>query len=394
MTQSSATARISDIIAHRSASLLSFGVSMPSTNQINVNSGDNLLLVGTIKGAFLFRSGGAREKWEKAGPYFPGRSIYALAHDGRNGRNRLWAAVNSPYWGSFLSSSNDFGLTWSDPETYNIKFPEGSDVSLKQIWQIAEGHPNEPDTLYCGVEPAALFKSTDAGETWSLDRGLFDHPHRTQWMPGGGGLCLHTILPDPSNDKRLFIAISTGGVYRTDDGGQNWQPRNVGVRAQFLPPDQQYPEWGQCVHKIVSHPSNPQRMFLQNHWGLYRSDNGADSWQDIANGVPSDFGFAMEVDPHDANTAYIIPLESDEFRCTPEGKLRVYRTRNAGDSWEALENGLPQEHALETVLRDGLSADSLQPTGLYFGTRNGKLFGSKDGGDSWTAIVESLPAIV
>ena len=182
---------------------------MPTTNQINVSSGDNLLLVGTIKGAFLFRSGGAREKWEKAGPYFPGRSIYALAHDGRNGRNRLWAAVNSPFWGSFLSSSNDFGLTWSDPETYNIKFPEGSDVSLKQIWQIAEGHPNEPDTLYCGVEPAALFKSTDAGETWSLDRGLFDHPHRTQWMPGGGGLCLHTILPDPSNPDRMFVAIST-----------------------------------------------------------------------------------------------------------------------------------------------------------------------------------------
>src|SRR5207302_7907444 len=163
---------------------------------------------GHDKGAFLFRSDGAREKWERAGPYFPGRSIYALAHDGRNGRKRLWAAVNSPFWGSFLSSSNDFGLTWSDPETYNIKFPEGSDVSLKQIWQIAEGHPNEPDTLYCGVEPAALFKSADAGETWSLDRGLFDHPHRTQWMPGGGGLCLHTILPDPSNPDRMFVAIS------------------------------------------------------------------------------------------------------------------------------------------------------------------------------------------
>src|SRR6266498_3085152 len=510
---------------------------MPSTNNINVNSGDNLVLVGTMKGAFVFRSDGSRQKWDEAGPYFPGRSVYAMAYDGRNGRKRLWAAVNSSFWGSFLSSSNDFGENWSDPERYNIKFPEGSEVALKQIWQIAEGHPSAPDTLYCGVEPAALFKSTDAGETWSLDRGLFDHPHRTQWMPGGGGLCLHTILPDPSNDQRLFIAISTGGVYRTDDGGQNWQPRNQGVRAQFLPPDQQYPEWGQCVHKIVSHPSNPQRMFLQkmaartgsrairacahsschqtsntpsgdsactkssvtrrilsecfyrrwrpelaaaqsgrartvpatrpaiprvgtvraqnrqspvessanvftedggqnwqprnqgvraqflppdqqypewgqcvhkivshpsnpqrmflqNHWGLYRSDNGGDSWTDIANGVPSDFGFAMEVDPNDPRSAYIIPLESDEFRCTPEGKLRVYRTRNAGESWEALENGLPQENALETVLRDGLSADSLQPAGIYFGTRNGKLFGSKDSGDSWTGILESLPPIV
>jgi len=366
---------------------------MPSTNQINVSSGDNLLLVGTIKGAFLFRSGGAREKWEKAGPYFPGRSIYALAHDGRNGRNRLWAAVNSPFWGSFLSSSNDFGLTWSDPETYNIKFPEGSDVSLKQIWQIAEGHPNEPDTLYCGVEPAALFKSTDAGETWSLDRGLFDHPHRTQWMPGGGGLCLHTILPDPSNPDRMFVAISTGGVYRTDDAGKNWQPRNKGIRAKFLPPDQQYPEWGQCVHKVVNHPSNPNRMFLQHHWGVYRSDDAGDSWNDIGNGLPSDFGFAMEMNPHDANTVYIIPIESDEFRCTPEAKLRVYRTKNAGDSWDPLTEGLPQEDALETILRDNLKADANDPMGLYFGTRSGKLFGSKNGGDSWTMITEGLPAI-
>jgi photosystem II stability/assembly factor-like uncharacterized protein len=304
---------------------------MPNPNQIDVKSGDNLVLVGTMKGAFLFRSDATREKWEEAGPYFPGRSVYSMAYDGRHGRSRLWAAVNSSFWGSFLSSSDDFGKTWSNPERYNIKFPDGSEVSLKQIWQIAKGHPSEPDTIYCGVEPAALFKSTDGGESWSLVRGLFDHPHRTQWQPGGGGLCLHTILPDPSNDQRLFVAISTGGVYRTDDGGQNWQPRNKGVRAQFLPPDQRFPEWGQCVHKIVSHPSNPQRMFLQNHWGLYRSDDGADNWQDIANGVPSDFGFALEIDPHDANTAYIIPIESDEFRCTPEAKLRVYRTVNAGD---------------------------------------------------------------
>jgi photosystem II stability/assembly factor-like uncharacterized protein len=292
-----------------------------------------------------------------------------------------------------LSSSDDFGKTWSNPEQYNIKFPEDSEVSLKQIWQIAPGHPSEPDTLYCGVEPAALFKSTDGGESWSLVRGLFDHPHRTQWQPGGGGLCLHTILPDPTNDQRLFIAISTGGVYRTDDGGENWQPRNQGVRAQFLPPDQQYPEWGQCVHKIVSHPSNPGRMYLQNHWGLYRSDDGADSWQDIANGVPSDFGFALEIDPHEANTAYIIPIESDEFRCTPEAKLRVYRTQNAGASWEALTEGLPQKDAFETILRDSMKADTNAPTGLYFGTRSGKLFASKNGGDSWRAITEGLPAI-
>ena len=365
---------------------------MPAINHVEVRPNDNLLFVGTMKGAFLFRSNASREKWEEAGPYFAGRSIYALAYDGREGRQKLWAAVNSPFWGSFLSSSNDFAKTWSDPETYNIKFPEGSEVSLKQIWQI-EMDPHQSDTLYCGVEPAALFKSTDAGETWSLDRGLFDHPHRTQWTPGGGGLCLHTILPDPSNPKRMWVAISTGGVYRTEDGGKNWQPRNKGICARFMPPDQQYPEFGQCVHKVVNHPSNPDRMFLQHHWGVYRSDDAGDSWADIGKGLPSDFGFAMERDPHDPNTVYIIPIESDEFRCTPEGKLRVYRTRNGGDSWEPLTEGLPQEDALETILRDNLNADANNPTGLYFGTRSGKVFGSKNGGDSWTMIRDGLPPI-
>ena len=366
---------------------------MPNPIQVNVSSGDNLLLVGTTKGAFVFRSDASRQNWEEAGPYFPGRSIYALAYDGRNSRQRLWAAVNSPYWGSFLSSTDDFGKTWSDPESYNIKFPEGSDVSLKQIWQIVAGHPGEDDTLYCGVEPAALFKSTDGGTTWAIERGLFDHPHRTQWMPGGGGLCLHTILPDPTNPQRMWIAISTGGVYRTDDGGQNWQPRNHGICARFMPPDQQYPEWGQCVHKVVNHPSNPDRMFLQHHWGVYKSENAGDSWEDIGQGLPSDFGFAMEMDPHDANTVYILPIESDEFRCTPEGKLRVYRTQNGGNSWEPLTEGLPQQDALETILRDNMNADANNPTGLYFGTRSAKIFGSIDGGDSWTTIKDGLPPV-
>jgi photosystem II stability/assembly factor-like uncharacterized protein len=365
---------------------------MPTPTQIDVNAGDNLLLVGTTKGAFLFRSDTQRANWSEAGPYFPGRSVYALAYDSRNGRNKLWAAVNSPYWGSFLSSSEDFGKTWSDPESYNIKFPEGSDVSLKQIWQIVND-PHDADTLYCGVEPAALFKSTDGGKTWALNRGLFDHPHRTQWMPGGGGLCLHTILPDPSNAKRLFAAISTGGVYRSDDGGETWEPRNKGICARFMPPDQQYPEWGQCVHKVVSHPSNPNRMFLQHHWGVYRSDNAGDSWDDIGKGLPSDFGFAMEIDPHDANTVYIIPIESDEFRCTPDGKLRVYRTKDGGNSWHALTAGLPQQDALETILRDNMDADVSSPTGLYFGTRSGKVFGSNNGGDSWTLIKDGLPPV-
>lgn len=367
---------------------------MPATNHVKPDAGDTLLMVGTMKGAFLLRADAQCTNWDIGGPYLHGRAIYALAYDERNGRGRLWAAVNSSYWGSYLSASDDFGRRWTEPETYGIKFPEGSDVSLKQIWQIAAGHGDEPDTLYCGVEPAALFKSTDAGATWSIVKGLYDHPHRRQWMPGGGGLCLHTILPDPRDRQRMHVAISTGGHYRTDDGGETWSARNVGVRAQFLPPGNRYPEFGQCVHKIVSHPLHSNRMFLQNHWGLYRSDDGGDSWEDIANGVPSDFGFAMEIDHQDPDTAYIIPLESDEFRCTPEAKLRVYRTRDAGASWQALSEGLPQENAFETVLRDGMSGDRRLPMGLYFGTRSGKLYGSSDGGESWRSIMEGLPPVV
>ncbi len=367
---------------------------MPETSHIDAKSGDVLLLVGTMKGAFLLKSTAERTDWTVGGPYFPGRAIYALAHDQRNGRNRLWAAVNSSFWGSYLSTSDNLGRDWSEPEAYSIKFPEGSDTALKQIWQLEEGHGDDPDTIFCGVEPAALFRSDDAGASWSLVQGLFDHPHRPQWQPGGGGLCLHTILQDRSNRDRMHIAISTGGCYRTDDGGKSWNARNVGVRADFLPPEHRYPEFGQCVHKMVSHRANPDRMFLQNHWGLYRSDDGADSWTDIANGVPSDFGFAMVGDPNDANSVFIIPLESDEFRCVPEAKLRVYRTRNAGESWEPLANGLPQENAFESVLRDGMGTDSLNPAGIYFGTRSGKLFGSNNAGESWQSIAKGLPPIV
>jgi photosystem II stability/assembly factor-like uncharacterized protein len=326
------------------------------------------------------------------GPFFRGQSVYAMAYDGRNGRNRLWAGTSSMFWGTVLRSSDDFGETWTNPETYNVKFPEGSEASLQQIWQIAPGAPNDPDTLYCGVMPAALFESKDAGATWSLVEGLYDHPHRQKWTPGFGGLCLHSILPDPSHSGRIFVAISTGGVYRTDDGGETWRTSHTGVRAQFLP--DKYPEFGQCVHKIVRHPARPERIFLQNHWGLYRTDDAGDSWKDIANGVPSDFGFAMEVDPHDPETVYIVPLDSDEFRCSAEGALRVYRTRNGGESWEPLTNGLPQEKAYETVLRDALVADPLSPTGLYFGTRSGKIYGSSDAGENWHLIKGDMPPVV
>ena len=356
------------------------------------NGGGVMLLVGTMKGAFLFRSDAARKKWQADGPHFPGESVYAMMHDTRGGRHRTFAASVSNHWGGTLRISDDLGKTWSDPERQNVRFPEGSDLALKQIWQIAPGPKSEPDTLYCGVEPATLFKSVDAGESWSPVEGLLNHEHRPRWMPGGGGLCLHTIVSDPGNPRRMLIAISAAGVYRTDDGGTTWRPRNAGVRAEFMP--DKYPEFGQCVHKVVHHPSRPERLFLQNHWGLYRSDDWGDSWHDIANGVPSDFGFAMQMHPHDPDTVYIVPLESDQFRCTPEAKLRVYRTTDAGESWEALTNGLPQSMAYETVLRDNLAADAMNPAGVYFGTRSGKLFGSSDSGESWTEIADGLPPVV
>jgi hypothetical protein len=365
---------------------------MPSVRHVSAKKGDVIVLVGTMKGAFVLRSNAARKKWDVGGPYSIGSPVYAMAFDQRQGRHRMWWAQQSFRWGTVLCSSDDYGKTISEPEAYSVKFPPESKLTLKNIWQITPGRVDDPDKLYCGVEPAALFESHDAGKSWLPVKGLLDHPHRDRWVPGGGGMCLHTILPDPVNPKRMMIAISTAGTYRTDDGGATWQARNKGVRAELLP--DKYPEFGQCVHKIVQHPLKPERLFLQNHWGLYRSDDAGNSWKDIANGVPSDFGFCMVIHPHDPDTVYIVPIESDEYRCTPEGKLRVYRTRNAGASWEPLTHGLPQKNAMETILRDSLATDTCDPAGVYFGTRSGKVYGSSDGGKSWQTIMEGLPAVV
>lgn len=365
---------------------------MVEARHVSPKPGDVLLLVGTMKGAFFFRADASRSRWQRGGPYFPGHAVYALAYDGRSGRRRVWAGPESAHWGAVLRASDDFGRTWTKPETANVRFPERAGASLRRIWQIAPGRPQEPNILYCGVEPAALFESRDAGETWSLVRGLYDHPHRPKWQPGGGGLCLHTILPDPMKHGRLHVAISAAGVYRSDNGGRTWRTSHRGVRADFLP--EKHPEFGQCVHKVVRHPSRPDRLFLQNHWGLYRSDDAGDTWRDIANGVPSDFGFAMAAHPHDPDTVYVVPLESDEFRCAPDGKLRVYRTRDAGASWQPQSRGLPQRDAFETVLRDAMATDTLEAAGVYFGTRSGRVYGSKDGGTSWRLTVEGLPPVV
>jgi photosystem II stability/assembly factor-like uncharacterized protein len=280
------------------------------------------------------------------------------------------------------------GATWDTPEEMRIKFPEDTGASLENIWQIAPGPDDE--TLFCGVAPAALFRSTDGGEKWTLERGLWDHPHREKWMPGFGGLCLHTIITDDENPKRMRIAISSAGTYQTDDGGESWAATNTGIKAYFLP--DQYPEFGQCVHKIARHPDKKDTLFLQNHHGVYRSRDDGQTWQEIENGLPSNFGFGVVTTK--PGGVFIVPLQADAVRFTCEGKLRVYRTTDEGENWEPLTNGLPQENAYEVILRDAIAADESEQGGVYFGTRNGKLYGSADNGDSWEQIQNALPEIL
>ncbi len=365
---------------------------MATVRHASVKDGDVLLLVGTMKGAFVLRSNAARRKWDVGGPYFPGMAVYAMAYDQRASRRRVWASPGSEFWGTALAHTDDFGRSWTEPDRYAVKFPEETGASIARIWQILPGRAEEPDTLYAGVQPAALFASHDGGATWALNEGLWNHEHRPRWQPGAGGLCLHTIVQDPARPERMLIAVSAAGVYRTEDGGRTWEVSNKGIRAEFMP--DKYPEFGQCVHKIAMNPAKPDRLYLQNHWGLYRSDDFGRSWQDVANGVPSDFGFPIVVHPHDPETAYIVPLESDQFRCTPEGRLRVYRTRDGGGKWEALTAGLPQANALETILRDAMSTDPLNPAGIYFGTRSGSVYGSADGGAHWGEVLGGLPPVV
>jgi photosystem II stability/assembly factor-like uncharacterized protein len=357
--------------------------------QIEGTPGDVIVFAGTSKGLFLLRGNPGRSVWEVGGPCFSGHAVNAVAWDGRAGRRRIVASTFSMHWGAVLRTSDDFGKTWTNPEAANVKFPEATGKALKNIWQIALG-PDD-DTMYCGVEPAALFESRDAGVSWSLVTGLWEHPHREKWEPGGGGLCLHTIV---SHGERLVVAISTGGVYRSDDGGRSWRASSKGVRADFMPEGQRMPEFGQCVHKVVGHPARPDTLFLQNHWGLYRSDDAGDSWKDIANGVPSDFGFPMAIHPSKPDTVYIVPLDSDAFRVTTEGKLRVFRTQDGGASWEGMTRGLPQLRSFETVLRDALATDSCDPAGVYFGTRSGKVYASRDEGDSWNKVIDGLPPVL
>jgi hypothetical protein len=359
---------------------------MPETRHVSRSDGA-FVIVGTTKGLFVFACAPEGDSWEVGGPYLPGEEVYAASLDTRAGRRRLWAAGTSSHWGPGLLASDDLGRTFAIPEQAPIRFPERTDVALKRVWQIA-APADSPETLYAGVEPAALFVSRDAGATWSLNDGLYDHPHRPKWQPGGGGLCLHTILVA---GRRLVCAISSAGIYRSDDGGETWQARNVGVRARFMPPENQFPEFGHCPHKLAAHPARPDTLYLQHHGGVYRSDDFGDTWQAVGGDLPSDFGFPIAVHPDDGDTIYVLPLEADVFRAPPNARLRVYRSRDGGRTFSPLAHGLPEENAYDPVLRDGMCAGR---AGVFFGTRGGRLFGSRDFGDTWTQMAGSLPSIV
>jgi photosystem II stability/assembly factor-like uncharacterized protein len=360
---------------------------------IDPRPGDVVVIVGTSKGAYLLCAGAGREDWRLGGPWFAGRSVDSVAIDRRRAVPRLLAGTTSSHWGPSVFASDDLGATWREPDGPAVRFPEGADAAVERIWQLLPGRDDEPEVIYAGVEPAALFRSDDGGTSFELVRGLWDHPHRPQWQPGGGGLCLHTIVLHPTDRDRMWVAISTGGVYRTDDGGASWRPRNGGIRVRFMPGDDP-PEFGQCVHKMAMHPARPDTLFLQHHWGVYRSDDAGDSWVDIGQALPSDFGFPAVVHPGEPETVYVMPLESDEVRLTPEGRFRPYRSRDGGATWEALEAGLPQSEAWGTVLRDGMTTDGMDPAGLYVGTRTGELYASADGGERWRLLHGHLPPVL
>ncbi len=346
-----------------------------------------LLCVGTKKGLVLFLSKD-RKRWTMRGPFLEGKEINHAVLDGRSGT--IYATANDSWFGSEIAFSSDLGKTWKTARK-NPAFTKKSGLKLDRIWHIEPGRKSEPGTLYAGTAPAALFCSKDGGETWRETKSLSQHPTRSRWHPGAGGLCLHSIALDPENPKRMFVGISAVGVFRTEDGGKTWEPANKGTRAEFMPV--KYPEYGQCVHKLLLSPSDPSMLFQQNHCGVYRSGDGGRTWQEITKGLPSDFGFPLAIHPREPQTIYVIPLKGAEFRCPPENKLRVFRSRDGGKFWKALAKGLPQKNAFTGVYREGMAMDDLDPAGIYFGTNNGKLFGSADEGDTWAVIADNLPPV-
>ncbi|HUY98279.1 MAG TPA: exo-alpha-sialidase [Verrucomicrobiae bacterium] len=355
--------------------------------------GETVLLIGTRKGLVVARSRDDRRSWSVDDIHFVNLEVYSVAVDARRDPVRLFAAAGSGHWGPQLAYSDDLGRSWVEPEVAPIAFPAGTDTALVRVWQIQPAPESQPDVVFAGVEPHALFRSSDGGITFSLMEGLWNHPHRAKWTPGNGGACLHTILTHPTDPKRLWVAMSAAGVYRSSDGGASWDPTNRGIQAYWLPEDQRFPEFGQCVHRLGMHPDQPDRLYAQNHFGVYRSDDAADSWHPIESDLPSTFGFPMVVHPRRPGTIFSFPLQGDGERMPPGARCRVYRSQDAGASWQPLSTGLPQSPYYAAVLRDAMTADSADPVGIYFGTRVGEVYATRDDGDSWELVVDHLPDV-
>jgi photosystem II stability/assembly factor-like uncharacterized protein len=380
------------------------------------------VLVGTRKGAFVLESDGKRKKWNVSGPHFAGWEMYHLKGSPAD-PNRIYASQTSGWFGQLIQRSDDGGKTWRQPGTppgeppapgppkaasnkfvYDASAETGKPLTthqwydgtqrpweFKRVWHL-EPSLTDPDAVYAGVEDAALFRSTDGGENWQELAGLRGHGTGPQWQPGAGGMCLHTIILDPSNPGRIFIAISAAGAFRTDDGGKTWKPINRGLRSQYIPDPNA--EIGHCVHHVAMHPSRPGVLFMQKHWDVMRSDNAGESWQEISGNLPTDFGFVIDVHAHEPETIYVVPIKSDSEHFVPDGKLRVFRSRSGGNEWEALTKGLPQSDCYVNVLRDAMAVDALDKCGVYFGTSGGQVYASADAGDSWAPIVRDLPGVL
>ena len=382
------------------------------------------LLVGTRKGAFILNSDGKREKWDVSGPHFAGWEIYHMKGSAVD-PNRIYASQTSGWFGQIIQRSDDGGKTWFQPGTpagapttspdgmpmgesnkfvYDTSDETGKPLTthqfydgtphpweFKRVWHLEPSLDN-PDTVFAGIEDAALFRSTNGGQTWQELPGLRGHGTGSQWQPGAGGMCLHTIILDNNNRDRIFVAISAAGAFRSDDGGATWKPINKGLHSQYIPDPNA--EVGHCVHHIAKHPSNSNVLFMQKHWDVMRSDNAGDSWTEISGNLPTDFGFVIDVHAHEPETIYVVPIKSDSEHYPMDGKLRVYRSRTGGNEWEALTNGLPQENCYVNVLRDAMAVDSLDSCGVYFGTTGGQVYGSADSGDTWKPIVHDLPPVL
>ncbi|MGY1650933.1 WD40/YVTN/BNR-like repeat-containing protein [Geodermatophilus sp. SYSU D01119] len=350
----------------------------------------DLLAIGTRKGLWLARSDDERRTWTLDGPHLVAQEVAAVAVDVRGAEPRVLAGVQYGHWGPTVTWSDDLGRTWSETDEGAIRFPAGTGAALARVWQLRPDVAARPGVVWAGCEPHSLWRSEDGGETFALVRGLWDHPHRPTWEPGGGGGAVHTVLPHPTGD-RVVVAMSAGGVYVSEDGRDGWAPRNSGITAPFLP--EPAPEYGQCVHKVALDAGDPDRLYAQNHFGVFRSDDAGQQWESIAAGLPADFGFPVLASPRTPGTAWVVPLVADADRTPPGGRLRVHRTRDAGESWTELGAGLPGA-SWTAVLRDAACVDEGDPTGVYVGTRDGCVYASADEGDTFTTVAQHLPDVL